>query len=269
MQVDNATNALAPIMKPLSRREILTTGSFLAASMAASLTPSSSAAGVNQPAQAPKQKLKIVVTGGHPGDPEYGCGGTVARFTDQGHEATLLYLNRGDPTETPSDTRRFPRVDEAAKACEVLRAHPVFAGQIDGKAVVDAPHYEAFRQLLAAEKPDAVFTHWPIDNHADHRAMSMLVYDSWRHLGRAFALFYYEVSNGEDTMQFAPTDYLDITEAEPRKRLACFAHASQSPERFYKLQEMVARMRGIETGHQYAEAFIRHIQSPPFTLVPG
>jgi len=24
------------------------------------------------------RKLKIVVTGGHPGDPEYGCGGTIA-----------------------------------------------------------------------------------------------------------------------------------------------------------------------------------------------
>ncbi len=27
----------------------------------------------------PRRKLKIIVTGGHPGDPEYGCGGTVSR----------------------------------------------------------------------------------------------------------------------------------------------------------------------------------------------
>jgi N-acetylglucosamine malate deacetylase 1 len=26
------------------------------------------------------RKYKIVVTGGHPGDPEYGCGGTIARL---------------------------------------------------------------------------------------------------------------------------------------------------------------------------------------------
>src|SRR5258708_13934376 len=41
----------------------------------------------------PAHKLKIVVTGGHPGDPEYGCGGTVARLTALGHEVVLLYLN--------------------------------------------------------------------------------------------------------------------------------------------------------------------------------
>ena len=41
------------------------------------------------------RKLKVIVAGGHPGDPEYGCGGTIARYTDLGHEVVLLYLNRG------------------------------------------------------------------------------------------------------------------------------------------------------------------------------
>jgi LmbE family N-acetylglucosaminyl deacetylase len=110
------------------------------------------------------------------------------------------------------------------------------------------------------------FTHWPIDNHADHRAMSMLVYDAWLQMKRKFALYYYEVSTGEDTVQFAPTNYVDISQTEPRKRLACYAHASQAPDRFYALQETVSKMRGLESGHKQAEAFIRHIQSPSFAL---
>src|SRR3569832_2305070 len=58
-----------------------------------------------------KPKLKIVVTGGHPGDPEYGCGGTVARYTDLGHEVLLLYLTQGEP---PGSTqRKGERVEEA------------------------------------------------------------------------------------------------------------------------------------------------------------
>ena len=163
-----------------------------------------------------RSKLRVVVTGGHPGDPEYGCGGTIARYTDLGHEAVLLYLNRGDPAETASRPASDVRVKEAGKACGILKARPVFAGQIDAHAVVDEEHYGQFRRLLEAEKPDAVFTHWPIDNHADHRAMSMLVYDAWVRLGRKFALYYYEVSNGEDTVQFAPTHYVDISQTEPR-----------------------------------------------------
>ena len=67
-------------------------------------------------------------------------------------------------------------------------------------------------------------------------------------------------------MQFAPTHYVDITATEPRKRQACHAHASQRPEKFYALQEMVTRMRGIESGHAHAEGYIRHVQSPDFGL---
>jgi len=215
------------------------------------------------------RKLRIIVTGGHPGDPECGCGGTIARYTDLGHAVTLLYLNKGDPSESASHPASTVRVEEAKKACEVLKATPVFANQIDAHAIVDAEHYAAFRKLLAAENPDVVFTHWPIDNHADHRAMFNLVYDAWLKLGRKFSLYFYEVSNGEDTLQFAPTQYVDISQTEPRKRLACDAHASQGPDKFYALQEMVTRMRGIESGWKHAEGYIRHIQSPDFTLPLG
>jgi LmbE family N-acetylglucosaminyl deacetylase len=185
-----------------------------------------------------------------------------------GHDVALLYLNRGDPSATTSRPASDVRVKEATKACEILKARPIFADQIDAHAIVDAAHYAKFRALLAAQRPDIVFTHWPIDNHADHRAMFNLVYDAWNRLGRKFALYYYEVSNGEDTMQFAPTDYVDISQAEPRKREACYAHASQRPKKFYALQSTITAMRGIESGHQHSEGYVRQIRSPEIALPP-
>jgi LmbE family N-acetylglucosaminyl deacetylase len=246
-------------MIPMTRRDVLSRAGWLSGAAAAA------APALDGP-RGSTRKLKVIVTGGHPGDPEYGCGGTVARYTDLGHEVVLLYLNDG---ERPGSARTGPRglrVGEAGKACEILKAHPLFAGQIDGESVVDRAHYEAFRKVLEPERPDVVFTHWPIDNHADHRAISMLVYDAWLRAGKRFALYYYEVSNGEDTVQFSPTHYVDITHAEPRKRLACYAHASQAPDKFYALQEQVTRLRGIERGCRHAEAFTRHVQSPDFAL---
>jgi N-acetylglucosamine malate deacetylase 1 len=59
---------------------------------------------------------------------------------------------------------------------------------------------------------------------------------------------------------------VNISDTEPRKRLACYAHASQTPDKYYALQEQVTRMRGIESGHRHAEAYIRHVQSPDFAL---
>jgi LmbE family N-acetylglucosaminyl deacetylase len=208
-------------------------------------------------------KLKVVVAGGHPGDPEYGCGGTVARYTDLGHQVTMLYLNRGEKhcPESPEEAAANPRSAEAVRACGILKARPVFAPQCDAHAVVDGPRYDEFRAILEAENPDILFTHWPVDNHRDHRAIAMLSLDAWLRLNRRFALYYYEVSDGEDTVMFTPTDYVDIAATEARKRAACYAHASQSPGKYYALQDQVARFRGGESRHERAEAFARHAGS--------
>ena len=204
------------------------------------------------------RRLKVIVAGGHPGDPEYGCGGTAARLTSLGHEVVLLYLNDGAWPPTPAPTR----LAEAKKACELLKARPAYAGQVNGHAVVDNAHYEEYARVIDAEKPDLVFTQWPIDNHRDHRAITMLTYDAWRQSKHNFALYYYEVSDGEDTLQFSPTHYVDITGTEPVKRAACYAHASQTPDRYYALQDQVAAFRGVEGGYKRAEAFVLQLQSP-------
>ena len=39
----------------------------------------------------PDRKLKVVVFGGHPDDPESGAGGLIATLTRQGHEVICAY----------------------------------------------------------------------------------------------------------------------------------------------------------------------------------
>jgi LmbE family N-acetylglucosaminyl deacetylase len=210
--------------------------------------------------------LKIVVAGGHPGDPECGCAGTIARYTDLGHEVVLLYLNRGEGYCGGASLTRCAgiRTAEAAKACQILKARAAFAGQYDGRATVDASHDEAFARLLAAESPDVVFTQWPIDRHRDHRAVSMLTLDAWSQGGRKFALYYYEVA--EDTAMFSPAEYVDISSVESRRRAACYAHASQQPDKWYPKQVEITKARGLASGFPQAEAFLRHAESKPALL---
>jgi LmbE family N-acetylglucosaminyl deacetylase len=250
-------------MRPITRRDVLSRAGRLGTALAVGL-PALDVAGENWP-EAKEQGtriLKVVVAGGHPGDPEYGCGGTIARYTDLGHEVVLLYLNNGEWPAAQGGASAHVRMGEAAKACGILKARPAYAGQVNGHAILDAGHFQDFRKMLEAEHPDVVFTQWPIDQHRDHRATSALVFDAWLQMGKKFALYYYEVSNGEDTLQFFPTYYVDITSTEPRKRSACYAHASQTPDRFYELQDAVARFRGIESGWHRAEAYILQVESP-------
>lgn len=214
------------------------------------------------------RRLKVIVTGGHPGDPECGCAGTIARFTALDHDVALLYLNRGEGYCGAGDSSQCGaiRTAEAQKACQILKARPLFAGQIDGEAVVDNAHYLEFRRLFNAESPDIVFAQWPIDQHRDHRALSQLVLDAWLKGGRKSAFYYYEVA--DDTMMFSPAEYVDISapEIEALRRAACYAHVSQQPDKWFPHQVELTRFRGSQSGHSQAEGFLRHWQSPAATL---
>jgi LmbE family N-acetylglucosaminyl deacetylase len=212
-------------------------------------------------AQPQSKPFKIVVAGGHPGDPECGCAGTVARYSATGHQAVLLYLNRGEGFcgTAPLDRCADIRTAEAQNACRILKARAAFADQIDGNAIVDGAHYESFARILSAEKPDIVFTQWPIDHHRDHRAVSMLTLDTWWKSGKSFALYYYEVA--EDTTMFTPNEYVDISGVESLRHAACYAHVSQDPDKWYPKQVELTRRRGVESGFAQAEGFLRHPES--------
>jgi LmbE family N-acetylglucosaminyl deacetylase len=257
-------------MKTISRRDMFGQAGRLAGAIAVGL-PLAEPANVAQVGDTPqgRTRLKVVVAGAHPDDPESGCGGTIARYADLGHEVVVLYLTRGEAGIQGKSHQEAAaiRTAEAEKACEILKARPAFAGQIDGSTEISPARYEDFWRVLEAEKPALVFTHWPLDTHRDHRATSLVVYDAWLEAGRKYPLFYFEVDTGSQTSHFWPTHYVDITVTEARKRAACFAHASQNPEEFYgQYHDQMNRFRGLECGRKYAEAFVRHVQSPDYSL---
>lgn len=210
------------------------------------------------PTQAAKKK--VVCVGGHPDDPESGCGGTLTKLGKEGHELTIIYLTTGEAGiagKTHAEAASI-RKAEAINACKVINAKPVFAGQIDGDTIVNNEWIRKMRELIGAEKPDIVFTHWPIDSHKDHQAASLLTIQAWMHSGKAFQLFFFEVLSGIQTAVFSPTDYVDIEATQEQKRIAVFCHASQKPDAIYAEGHADMEItRGREIGVKAAEGFVR------------
>lgn len=251
----------------MNRRELLRLSGALAATPILGIPDLSVAA---PPPRVASQKLKVVVAGGHPDDPESGCGGTIARYADAGHDVVALYLTRGEagiPGTSHEDAARI-RTGESEDASAILGARPFFFGQIDGSSEVSNRWYDAMHDFLMREKPDLVFVQWPIDTHRDHRTASLLVYDACMRLNPRPALFYYEVMTGDQTQTFHPSHYVDISAVEPKKRKAVFAHKSQKPEEWYSAHEQMSRFRGLEFGCEHAEGFVRHERSREVELIP-
>ena len=211
-----------------------------------------------------EKKLKIVVVGAHPDDPETGCGGTISLLSGEGHEVVAAYLTRGEAGikgKTYQEAASI-RTSEAFEACKILNAKAEFLSQIDGSCEITASRYTEMYDFLKDEKPDIVFTHWPIDAHRDHRICSILVYDAWLNLKRGFELFYFEVESGGQTQNFPPTNFVDISSVIEKKHAACFSHISQKMEWVYgEYHEKMEKFRGMQANCKYAEAFIRHNQS--------
>ena len=204
-------------------------------------------------------KKKVVCFGGHPDDPESGCGGTLAKLAAMGHEVTIIYLTTGEAgIEGKSYNEAAAiRKQEAINACAVLKAKPVFAGEIDGDTIMDNTWLAKVQKMIADEKPDIVFTHWPIDTHKDHQVASLLIIQTWVRSSHKYPLYFFEVCTGEQTMGFKPTDYVDITETQEQKRKAVYCHTSQDPPGIYGCgHASMEDFRGRELGVKAAEAFV-------------
>ncbi len=102
-------------------------------------------------AQEKGKRLRVIVAGGHPDDPETGAGGTIARYSLMHHDVVCLYLTRGEAgIEGKShEESACIRTTEAQTACRILGARPIFAGQIDGATEVNSARYDDFHNLLA------------------------------------------------------------------------------------------------------------------------
>jgi len=208
----------------------------------------------------PAGKKKIVCVGGHPDDPESGCGGTLAKLRNAGHEVTIIYLTTGEAgiAGKSHDESAAIRKQEAINACKVLDAKPIFAGQIDGDSVCNNEWVNRIQQLLTNEKPDIVFTHWPLDAHKDHQVASLLTIQSWIRVPQKFFLYFFEVCTGEQTLIFHPTDYVDISDTQEQKKKAVYCHTSQDPPGIYGCgHAAMEEFRGRELGVKAGEGFIR------------
>ena len=205
------------------------------------------------------KRKKALIIGAHPDDPETGCGGTMILLRQAGYEVVSVYMTKGQGgiVGKSHDEAAEIRTREGINACKILDARPIFMSQIDGNCEINKSRYVEMRELIAAEQPDIVFTHWPIDSHPDHRVCSLLVYDAWRRLDYCFNLYYFEVMSGTQTQLFQPTDYVDITAVATQKREACYCHESQNIVPLYEeWHETMERFRGLEFRCKYAEAFI-------------
>jgi LmbE family N-acetylglucosaminyl deacetylase len=222
----------------------------------------------------------ILVILAHPDDPEFFCGGTLARWALAGHRITYLLMTCGDKGRNPSNEEIAGedlcamRQQEERAAAAVIGAQGVhFLDHEDGTLIPDLRLRREVVRFIRQFKPDILVTCDPQNlfasygiNHPDHRAAGQVVLDAvFPAAGNA--LFFPELLK-EDLAPHQPHEVwvalteqpnlvLDVTETWPIKLKALMEHKSQigDPAKFEQRMRSRRTKGSTDANPRFEEKF--------------
>jgi LmbE family N-acetylglucosaminyl deacetylase len=190
----------------------------------------------------------ILVVMAHPDDPDFFCGGSVARWAAQGREIVYCLLTRGDkgadePGVDPQALSETREAEQRAAASVLGVKQVLFLDHRDGELVADYELKRDVVRVIRQTHPDVLVTSDPSTfyasfiNHADHRVAGEVALDAvWP--GTRSALYYPELYQDEGLEphkvhevyiagSLRPDVTIDITEYFDTKIRALAEHKTQ------------------------------------------
>lgn len=202
------------------------------------------------------KEIAIVVA--HPDDVAYGLSGTLIQFGKKFklHVICATRGERGIQGEISMQEIAAIREKEEMKACKLLGAELTFLDLIDREVFADKANSEKLGTILEKIQPCAVFTIWPIDSHPDHSAIAEMTKKAIFLTKLETELYFCEESFGEQTTQFDPDIYVDISDTLDNKLEIIRCHESQnSDDNLAQSAITQAVHRGLKCNAKYAEGF--------------
>ena len=219
---------------------------------------------------------RVMLIAAHPDDPEFGCGGTIAKWAAAGKQITYILLTSGDkgssnPDIRPGQLATQREAEQRAAAQELGVQQVIFLRHPDGLLENNIDLRRQLAGLIRKHKPHILVAIDPwrrYQMHPDHRAAGYASLDGfWA--AREWHIFPEQLEGDEEPWRVKElylfwTDYIDywedITETIDKRIAALACHVSQVGTDRQKLDERIrerARKAGEEAGFEYAEGLKR------------
>jgi LmbE family N-acetylglucosaminyl deacetylase len=217
--------------------------------------------------------MRVLAVGAHPDDLEILCGGTLAKYAQDGHHVTMAVSTNGEvgsptlPKEEIAEIRR----QEAAASAAVIGADFIWIDYPDEFLFSNEESRLRFLNMVRKARPDVILTHAPVDYHPDHRTTGQIIWDlrvmttvpniktEKPPCAKIPEIYYFDTVAGID---FVPQYYVDISQTFELKKQMLACHKSQSAwlENQYQMDYMqfidyISRYRGLQCGVKHAECF--------------
>ena len=199
--------------------------------------------------------MRILILAPHTDDGEFGCGASIAKYVAEGHDVHYVAFSAAEksvPAGSPIGILRQEAVNATAilgipnKNLNVLhfgvRKFPTHRQEI----------LEVLVRLNSQLEPDIVYLPSTSDTHQDHDTVSA---EGFRAFKRT-SIFGYELP--WNNLTFTTSAFVVVEEEFIEKKIQALACYKSQVDRPYASPEFVrslARVRGVQIGVQYAEAF--------------
>lgn len=184
---------------------------------------------------------KILIVAAHPDDEILGCGGTVARMTQEGFEAFTLILGEGITSrdERRDTEKRKNEINslnsQIYEANKIIGVKEVFTCNFPDNSFDSVALLEIVKEVEKIKdkvKPDIIFTHFAKDLNIDHKITYNSVITATRPMtGESVKEIYsFEVLSSTEwafPLQFSPNTFFDITSSLPLKTKAMEVYNSE------------------------------------------
>lgn len=198
---------------------------------------------------------KILVLAPHTDDGEFGCGGSIARFIEQGSEvyyAAFSSAEKSVPKGMPKDILK-KEVREATAVLGLFKNNLIiFDFEVRDFPSVRQAILEEMIKLKKNINPGIVFLPSTCDTHQDHKTISEEGFRAFK----SVTIFGYEVP--WNNLTFTTSGFIALEEKFLQKKIEALSCYKSQAFRDYASEEFVrslARTRGTQVGTKYAEAF--------------
>jgi LmbE family N-acetylglucosaminyl deacetylase len=201
------------------------------------------------------QKKRVLVLAPHTDDGEFGCGGTINKLVEEGHEVYYAAFSACQQSVLP----QFPSdilITEVKAATKVLGIKPENLILFDYDVRTFGYHRQEILddmiKMRADIKPELVFMPEINDVHQDHKTIA----DEALRAYKFNSILSYELP--WNNFSFHTSSFVHLTESQivtkvnALKEYQSQAHRPYSDESFIR---SLARIRGVQIGADHAEAF--------------
>jgi len=213
---------------------------------------------------------KALVVAAHPDDEVLGCGGTVARLTNEGVTVKIIILATGALSRDSANNQDVQALKHSAKeSAKILGVSDIIFGSFPDNKMDTVALLDIIKFIESHTRdffPNLVFTHCSSDLNIDHQLCHEAVLTAFRPLPKSSVktiLTFETVSSTEYAFgtreRFKPNFFVEIDKFSRQKADALGAYKEEMRKfphpRSVKHIKNLAVVRGAEVGLNQCEAF--------------